>query len=164
MMPISLDTLSFAFRERGNLPAKHAPARTARRYIDFVVSGQSLGQLLDIVTVDLIGTFGWTDNMACELDEIDEFTGVKLPVLDTGRSGFYVCPECGELTCGGITALIEVTEKTVTWKAFGYERSYSDAEPDLDSYAHIGPYLFDKQQYVTLFQDYKKTITHHPEK
>lgn len=127
-----------------------------RNYIDFVVSGQSLGQLFDIERMNLIGTFGWIKNQAIELNLIDEFLGKSIPELPTGRSSFYVCKECGEIECGAITAQIEFTESRVVWKNFGYERSYDESGPRLDDYKTVGPYFFDLKQYTKVFEMLKE--------
>lgn len=88
--------------------------------------------------------------------QIYEFLGLTKPELETGRTCFYVCPECGDIGCGAITAKIEVTEKNVIWKDFGYENNYS--EPDLTDYKEIGPFTFDKKQYLEII-DGLKTLT-----
>lgn len=116
------------------------------KYIDFVVSGQSLSELFVLSELDLIGTFGWTENRVEESKQLDEFLGLKAPELKTGRTCLYVCPMCGDIGCGAITAHIEVTDTSVIWKDFGYENDYS--EIDLEEYNHIGPFIFEKAAYT----------------
>lgn len=127
-----------------------------RKYIDFIVSGQSLGQILELPEFDLIGTFGWAENKEYEDKQIDEFLGQQKPELESGRTSFYVCSECGDIGCGAVTAKIELTEKTVVWKEFGYENDYS--KPDLSGYTKIGPFVFDKIEYIKTFELLKKEI------
>ncbi len=148
-----MDTLTLGHEHRKGETLKNGSTKVGRKYIDFIVSGQSLGQLFGLPDLDLIGTFGWTENKEYENKQIDEFLGLITPELKTGRTCFYVCPECGDIGCGAITAKIEVTEKNVIWKDFGYENNYS--EPDLTGYKEIGPFTFDKKQYCTLLKGLK---------
>lgn len=124
---------------------KNGTTKADREYIDFIVSGQSLGQLFGLPDFDLIGTFGCSENKEYENRHVDEFLGLEQPELITGRTCLYVCPECGEIGCGAITAKIELTDETVIWKDFGYENNYS--EPDLTNYVEIGPFVFDSVEY-----------------
>ena len=151
-----MNTLSFAYATRpGEKTGTHA-VKSERKYIDFVVSEQSLGTLLEIVKKDLIGAFGWSTNHAYENQKIDEFLSLEKPELESGRTLFYVCAECGDIECGAITAEIEVKGDTVTWKNFGFENNID--EPDLSAYKHIGPFQFDKIEYVELFEEIKQTV------
>lgn len=127
-----------------------------RTYIDFIISGQKLGQLFNISKFDLIGTFGWSENKEFENMKIKEFKGIEKPELDTERSCFYVCPECGDIGCGAITAKIEIAENYVIWKEFGYENDYSD--PDLKEFLDIGPFVFNKKEYFDTMESLKEIV------
>lgn len=150
-----MDTLILGHGHRKGETFNNGSTKAERKYFDFIVSGQSLGQLFGLPDFDLIGTFGWTDNK--ENTQIDEFLGHAKPELETGRTCFYVCPECGDIGCGAITAKIEVTEKDVIWKDFGYENNYS--EPDLTDYKAIEPFTFDKKQYFEIPEGLKTLTT-----
>jgi hypothetical protein len=132
---------------------KSGSTKTERQYIDFIVSGQSLGELFGLPDFDLIGTFGWTENKEYENKQIDEFLGLEKPELESGRTSFYVCSECGDIGCGAITAKIEFTDRTVIWKDFGYEDN--DAQPDLTNYMEIGPFIFEKVDYSETIESIK---------
>src|SRR6188508_1568482 len=108
-----------------------------RRHLDFIISEQALSQYFESSELDLIGTFGWTENKVYESEQLDQFLGLKGSELKSGRVCFYVCPICGDIGCGAITAVIEVTDTSVIWKDFGYETD--DAEPDRTEYKPIGP-------------------------
>ncbi len=151
-----MNTLTLGHGHRKGETFKDGSTKTDRKYIDFIVSGQSLGQLFGLPDFDLIGTFGWTVNKEYENTQIEEFLGRTEPELESGRTCFYVCPECRDIGCGAITAKIEITEKDITWKDFGYENNYS--ELDLTEYKEIGPFRFDKKQYSELLEGLK-TLT-----
>jgi len=140
-----MHTLTLGQGHRKGETFKDGSTKADRKYIDFIVSGQSLGELFGIAESDLIGTFGWIDNKEYERRQIDEFLGKEKPESETGRTSYYVCPECGDIECGAITAKIEVTDTSVIWKDFGYENN--SAEPNLEDYKQIGPFTFDKTEY-----------------
>lgn len=152
-----MEKLTLGHGHRKGETFKNGSTKADRKYIDFIVSGQSLGQLFGLPDLDLIGTFCWTDNNKFENKQIDEFLGLAKPELETGRTCFYVCPECGDIGCGAITAKIELTEKNVIWKEFGYENNYS--EPNLTNYQDIGPFTFDKKQYLEILEGLKTLTT-----
>jgi hypothetical protein len=148
-----MDTLTLGHGHRKGEVVKNRTTKRDRQYIDFIVSGQSLGQVFGLPDRDLIGIFGWTLNKEYENKKIDEFLGLEKPELTTGRTCFYVCPECGDIGCGAITATIEVTDESVVWKDFGYENNYS--QPHLADYKQIGPFTFDKTQYFKMLEGLK---------
>ena len=153
---MKLDTLTLGRGHRKGETLGNGMSKAERNYIDFIVSGQSLGQIFGIPNFDRIGTFGWSPNKEYENNRIDEFLGIAEPELTSGRTSFYVCPQCGDIGCGAITATIEVTDTLVIWKDFGYEDDYS--EPELADYKQIGPFTFDKTEYFAVIETLK-TLT-----
>jgi hypothetical protein len=131
--------------------------KTERKYFDFVVSGKSIGTLVDAKRYDMIGAFGWAKNKEYELERINEFLGQQKPELESGRSCFYVCAECGDFWCGAITAKIEFSDTEVTWKDFAYE--HPNLEPAFRPLEEIGSFTFDKTEYVRVFDALKNQIT-----
>ena len=144
---------------RLTLTPKHykseAPQQPERRYLDFVVSGQALSQFV-LPELDLIGAFGWMPNKAEEHRQLDQFEGILPADLQSGRISLYVCAHCGDISCGAITARIEVADTTITWKDFGYETGYQ--APELIAYTHIGPFIFDKQDYINVLEKIRVEI------
>ncbi|WP_020603856.1 hypothetical protein [Spirosoma spitsbergense] len=151
-----MDTLTLEYRHRPGELFVDGLSKAERKHIDFIVSGQSLGQLVSAFMADRIGIFGWIPDKWHENDRVDEFLGLIPPELTTGRTSFYVCPECGDIGCGAITAKIEVTEKQVIWKEFGYETNYS--APDLSRYQEVGPFIFERTVYAKTFEKLRRLI------
>ncbi len=58
----------------------------------------------------------------------------------------YVCPECGDLGCGAISAVIEQVEDKIIWRDFGYQNNYLD-EIIFDDYESINTIVFNKVEY-----------------
>jgi len=149
-----MEILTFGQGHRPGQVFKNGTTQADRKYIDFIVSGQSLAKVFGLPDLDMIGTFGWTENKEIENKNIDEFVGKATPEIETGRTMFYVCPECGDIGCGAITAKIEMTDTKVIWKEFGYENNYS--APHLDDYKSILPIEFEKTEYLKTFEQLRK--------
>jgi hypothetical protein len=152
-----MDTLTLEHGHRKGETCINGTTKGDRKYIDFMVSGESLGKLFGLPELDLIGAFGWSDNQEYENQQIDEFLGLVKPELETKRTCLYVCPECGDIGCGALTAKIVVTDTNVIWSDFGYENNYE--EPNLTDYKNIGPFIFDKKQYVEAIEAIKTFTT-----
>ena len=95
-------------------------ATTTERWSwDFVVDGQSL--------LERLGGGDAHGCARCLEAEIDAMIGQRLlghaaPDLPSDRVALYLCPECGELSCGGITASVTRQGDRVIWRDFAWER------------------------------------------
>ena len=118
--------------------------KTEQQYLDFVIDGQSLGDLLNVA--DRVGCLGW-DAPEYQTELIAVLRLEKPSSLETGRAMIYVCPECGDIGCGAITVQIEETEHHFVWHRFGYENDYDPSTSELVEYAAFGPFVFDKADY-----------------
>ena len=119
-----------------------------REYLDFVVDGRSLQDALR--EPDLIGCLGWWVPQA-EAEHRQRLTGVAAPDSATGRVSLYVCPECGDLACGAVTARITCPPGEIVWSDFCFEGQYEiDPAPIPD----VGPYRFDEAQYRQALADH----------
>ena len=146
-----MDTLRLEYGYRKGEIFEGRSTKTERKYLNFIVSEQSLKQRCGADSCELIGKLGWIGNKKCENQQIDELLGLVKPVLLTGRTALYVCPECGDIGCGAITAKIVENDKTIIWKDFGYENDYS--EPSLTEYEQVGPFEFDKAAYRQMLEE-----------
>lgn len=119
--------------------------RTERHYQDFVVDGNPLGPRIRAVH-DCIGRLGWGP---------DEYRTVALaalllerePDFPGNRTALYVCPECGDLSCGTIAAVIERAGDTVAWRDFSYETEITPPIT-LEPLKGLGPFVFEWHQYA----------------
>src|SRR5215216_2128667 len=73
---------------------------TERWSWDFVVDGRSLNAH---ISDDVAGVLGWGD-AAWEEGVVEKLLGRAPPDLPPDRVALYVCPECGDLGCGAVTA------------------------------------------------------------
>jgi hypothetical protein len=92
---------------------------------EFFVDGRSLLEHCERAakqTFDLVSPFGWTP-AEYRLEVAQRLLLRRPAVLTTGRREFLVCPECADLACGCISAIVERAEGCYFWSNFGYEAS-----------------------------------------
>jgi hypothetical protein len=119
--------------------------KSERHFLDFVVDGQSLWEVLgsrhDMVSVLCV---------EYAKDEITKAVGRLLleekADLPNDRRSLFVCSECGDLGCGAITAVVERRDWNFRWSTFGYENNYLPGV-SLDAYNVVGPFTFDAVRY-----------------
>ena len=115
--------------------------RTQRDYFDFVVDGASLSEMFG---GDLASCLGWfvPERNAQAVYRLLLKEPADLP---NNRRSLYVCPECGELDCGAISAVIERVGEKVIWRDFAFQRHYDEVEP-IKGHEGIS-FTFDRAQY-----------------
>jgi uncharacterized membrane protein YphA (DoxX/SURF4 family) len=93
---------------------------------EFIVDGRPLLEHCEGATgrtFDLVSPFGWTppDHQVAVAERL---LLRQPPVLPTGRREFLVCPECADLGCGCISAVVRSQDGCYVWGDFGYENDY----------------------------------------
>lgn len=86
--------------------------QSPRRFLDFVVDGESLYERHD---ADFVGCLGWLPQKQ------DDAAAARLlrrepPDVD-GRVSLYICPEDADPYCGMITAVVERIRSEVVWRS-----------------------------------------------
>jgi hypothetical protein len=83
--------------------------------LDFVVDGESVYERHG---ADLISPLGWLP------EDADEQAAARLlrraPPDAGDRVSLYVCPECADLACGAITALIDRRGRDIVWTGLAF--------------------------------------------
>src|SRR5215469_8669872 len=116
-----MHTLSYRWAKRQTVFKNWKVYKHGRNYIDFIITGYSLKDILGYSSSDIITMLGWTNYIVDEMSTIEEFLKQIPPKLETGRTIIYGCPECGDFECGAITAeIIEINDKII-WRNFAYE-------------------------------------------
>jgi hypothetical protein len=92
--------------------------------------------------------------------------------LYEGRQALYVCPECGDLGCGAISAVVTREGGYFVWKDFAYYNSinYSNQDPNApysptispEGYEDIGPFIFEAGSYSKTLQSALELIKDQP--
>lgn len=122
-------------------------------FVDFVVDGRSLLEYL-----------GWPDQITAlegKPRPVNEAAIRQLLMLEPtelvdGRQAIYICPECGDLGCGAISAVVELRGDFVVWEDFASYNPYNydeNAPPGTPAigragYEGIGPFIFDAEAYA----------------
>lgn len=127
-----------------------------RTYIDFIINGTSLSELLDGVGNN-IGKFGWGINSKYEINEFEILKNGKKSSSENGLFSAYVCAECGDEGCGAVMFRIIKTKNTIEWKDFVWSDGYFDKnEPD--DKIEINSIVFDKDEYNKALSELKLKI------
>lgn len=118
--------------------------QTPRDYFDFFISGVSLKSMLNIEHADYITPFGWMPNKEYSRHILNVFRLKEKSELESGRIMLYVCPECGDIGCGAITAEIKDMGDRIIWKNLGFETGFTDVA---DMYEQVKLIEFERANY-----------------
>jgi len=141
----TFSTLELTWRRR-----QGGGGRTQRDYLDFIVDGQSLSDLLRVD--DCIGCLGWLKPER-EQNMVDGLMVKNPSELGNDRYAIYVCPECGRMGCGAYTAVIRETADSYYWEHFGFEVDYSDWLSRFKEFENVGPFRFEKDEYIRVLME-----------
>ncbi len=147
--------------------------QTPRRFLDFVMDGRSLYEQLG--SPDFITPLGWISPASQEAI-VNTLTLAIAPTLAENRQALYVCPECGDLACGSITAVIVRDGGHVVWRDFAWYRPPStELDPVTnelrlgegpsirrEEFLDVGPYCFDVVTYSAVLQGVRHTRVEQP--
>ena len=115
--------------------------RPQRDFLDFVVDGQPLSELVG----DYISCLGWVD--AEENTKAARRLLLKEPAdLPNDRRTLYICPECGDIGCGALSVVVERVGNKIIWRDFGFENNYENII-QRTGFEGIGPFTFDDRSY-----------------
>jgi hypothetical protein len=104
-----------------------------RHTFDLVVNGISLFRETGASKSDMCGSLAdphFEPEAARRFnDEVLGNLGAKLSVGGAHRVALFVCPECGDLGCGAVTALVSRRAHSVRWSDFAFENDYDSLSP-----------------------------------
>ena len=114
---------------------------TQRDFLDFVVDGQPLSELVG----DQVACLGWfvPEENARAVRRLLLEEPADLP---NNRRTLYVCPECGDIGCGAVSVVVEKLGNRIIWRDFGFENSYENVI-DRTGFGRFGPFTFDNRSY-----------------
>lgn len=118
--------------------------RAHRDFVDFVVDGRPL--LFQLSDLDAVSPLASDVPPAIFTAQVRGLLLETDPPLPGGRHIVYGCPECEDLACGAVTAVIEADGADFTWRDFAWQ---TDEHADLErnSYHGIGPFRFRGTEY-----------------
>jgi len=142
----SRSSLSFTVAHRPGENLRGGAFKTARTFLDFVVDGRSLGELIKARKRDIVSF------LIADFAESETARGVRRLLLQepadlpNNRRSLYICPECGDLGCGAVTVEVIDTGDSFRWQRFGYENTWED-KLDFSCFENVGPFAFEKSSY-----------------
>ncbi|NUW46291.1 hypothetical protein [Nonomuraea rhodomycinica] len=141
-------SLSLARRVRPYEKLTGSSFRSECRFLDFVIDGRSLLEMMserNFGNADMASVL-WLAPTLDDDDAVGRLLGRSASPLDDGRIPLYVCPECGDLGCGALTVVLEISSGQVIWRDPGWQTDYED-EVHYEDFADISPFVFDRAQY-----------------
>ena len=113
-------------------------------FFEFDIDNQPLSTLLKVDLKELTGMFTPEgSDSGYFVTQLAKYTG-KMP---TERILLYVCSDCGDISCGALSAKIEFTDEKVIWSDFAYENAIEIVE----RYPEIVPFEFSRMEYNNTF-------------
>ncbi|WP_030191068.1 hypothetical protein [Streptomyces violaceorubidus] len=115
-----------------------------RDFMDFVVDGRPLlFRLCDLDAVSPLASDVPPAILTAQVRGLLLETDAPLP---GGRHVIYGCPECADLACGAVTAVILRDGDDFVWRDFAWQTA-AHADLELNGYHGIGPYRFAGAEY-----------------
>ena len=112
---------------------------TQRDFLDFVVDGESLYEKIGRGNISPLGWFTSEENT-----KVVNRLLLNETELPENRYSLFICAECGDISCGAITAVIEREKDKIIWRDFGYQNDY---EEKIYPVNFSGEFIFDELQY-----------------
>ncbi|MEU9478197.1 oxidoreductase [Streptomyces sp. NPDC048191] len=115
-----------------------------RDFVDFVVDGRPL--LFRLSDLDAVSPLASDVPPAIFTEQVRALLLEAEPPLPDGRFVIYGCPECADLACGAVTAVIERDGEDYVWRDFAWQTD-ERADLELNGYHGIGPFRFRGPEY-----------------
>ncbi|MDT0608922.1 oxidoreductase [Streptomyces lancefieldiae] len=134
--------LAPAMRAGGVLP--DGDYRVHRDFVDFIVDGRPL--LFRLSDLDAVSPLASDVPPAIFTAQVRSLLLETEAPLPGGRYVIYGCPECEDLACGAVTAVIRRDGEDFVWRDFAWQTG-EHADLDLNGYHGIGPFRFPGAEY-----------------
>jgi hypothetical protein len=115
-----------------------------RDFVDFIVNGQPL--LFQLSDLDAVSPLASDVPPAIFTAQVRSLLLEADAPLEGGRYVIYGCPECADLACGAVTAVIEKLGEDYVWRDFAWQTD-ERADLELNGYHGIGPFHFRGAEY-----------------
>ncbi|WP_367319526.1 oxidoreductase [Streptomyces sp. HUAS ZL42] len=110
-----------------------------RDFLDFVVDGRPL--LFRLSDLDAVSPLASDVPPAIFTAQVRSLLLDAEAPLPDGRYVIYGCPECEDLACGAVTAVIERHGDDYVWRDFAWQTEQA-VDLELNGYHGIGPFRF----------------------
>ncbi|UXY23185.1 oxidoreductase [Streptomyces cynarae] len=143
-MPAEYATFGLAPAMRAGAVLTGGDYEAHRDFVDFVVDGRPLlHRLSDLDAVSPLASDIPPAIFTAQVRGLLLETGAPLP---GGRYVLYGCPECEDLACGAVTAVIARDGDDYVWRDFAWQTD-DTADLELNGYHGIGPFRFHGAEY-----------------
>jgi hypothetical protein len=115
-----------------------------RDFVDFIVDGRPL--LFQLSDLDAVSPLASDVPPAIFTEQVRALLLEAPAPLPDGRYVVYGCPECADLACGAVTAVIQRDGPDFVWRDFAWQTG-EDADLELNGYHGIGPFRFHGTEY-----------------
>jgi hypothetical protein len=115
-----------------------------RDFVDFVVDGRPL--LFRLSDLDAVSPLASDIPPAIFSAQVRSLLLEADAPLEGGRYVIYGCPECEDLACGAVTAVIEKAGDDFVWRDFAWQTD-EQVDLELNGYHGIGPFHFRGEEY-----------------
>ncbi|MEU9171057.1 oxidoreductase [Streptomyces sp. NPDC048420] len=143
--------MSAAYATFGLAPAMRAGGVLAngdfqihRDFVDFIVDSRPL--LFQLSDLDAVSPLASDVPPAIFTAQVRSLLGETDAPLPGGRYVIYGCPECEDLACGAVTAVIERDGDDFIWRDFAWQTEEA-VDLELNGYHGIGPFRFEGTEY-----------------
>ncbi|GAA2284371.1 oxidoreductase [Streptomyces ruber] len=134
--------LAPAMRAGGVLANGHYQVH--RDFVDFIVDGRPL--LFRLSDLDAVSPLASDVPPAIFTAHVRGLLLEADAPLAGGRHVIYGCPECEDLACGAVTAVVERDGEDYVWRDFAWQ-TRAEADLALNGYHGIGPFRFQGAEY-----------------
>lgn len=110
-----------------------------RDFVDFIVDGRPL--LFQLSDLDAVSPLASDVPPAIFTAQVRSLLLEADAPLTDGRYVIYGCPECEDLACGAVTAVIEKDGDDYVWRDFAWQTEKA-ADLERNGYHGIGPFRF----------------------
>ncbi|GGT05320.1 oxidoreductase [Streptomyces chromofuscus] len=145
--------MSAAYATFGLAPAMRAGEVLAdggfqvhRDFVDFIVDGRPL--LFRLSDLDAVSPLASDVPPAIFTAQVRGLLLEADAPLAGGRHVIYGCPECADVACGAVTAVIERAGDDYVWRDFAWQTG-EQVDLELNGYRGIGPFRFHGDAYRT---------------
>ncbi|WP_338492194.1 hypothetical protein [Streptomyces sp. SJL17-4] len=141
----------------GVLPGASARPRPRPEDVDLVVDGRALLHRLDEAEgMDTVSPLAGDLPPALRAEHVrglldPDPDGGPVSSLPGRRRVIYSCPDCEDLGCGAVTAVVEHDGEDVVWRDFAWQTGPT-ADPAREGYPGVGPYRFHRATYRTVLR------------
>jgi hypothetical protein len=148
-MERKLSTLDFTLCQRPGVKSQNGTFQTERNFLDFVIDGKSL---VALTRYDLVSVLCKEWAVEAREKSVRRLLGEEEADFAGGRRSLLVCAECGDIGCGAVSIVLQLSDKTVLWRSFGYQNNH-ESEIHGEHLKDFGPFEFE-------LAAYKGTLAH----